>query len=124
MEEVEKSGRLVIICVIAPFDENILNELEMINELYDQYLGVVDIYTICNILEDKEIEKINNIFKEKGYDFKLYFDFKKVIIENYNIIAVPTTIFLDKNLNTVNKIVGDVAKEEIVQILEEYLDSN
>ncbi|MBR1884616.1 MAG: TlpA family protein disulfide reductase [Clostridia bacterium] len=116
------SGKLTVICLFCEWSEECKNELEIINELYDEYFELIEFYVVADITEEAEVEKTKQLYNDNNYDFKLYFDLNKVITQNYNIIGVPTTIILDKTLNSVDKIVGEAKKEELVRRLEKYLD--
>lgn len=122
--QIKPSSKLAVILLFSEWDENSKNELKIVNEVYNEYLDLLDVYCIANINDEKEIERTKKLFKDNKYDFNLYFDLKKVIKENYNIIAVPTIIILDKTLNTVDKVVGDIDKEELIQRIDKYLNKH
>ena len=122
--QIKSNGKLVVIFLFAEWSKECIDELKIINEVYNKYMELVDFYTIASINNEKEIERTKKLFKDNSYDFKLYFDLKKVIKENYNIIAVPTIIILDKTLNTIDKVVGDIDKEELTNRIEKYIDKH
>lgn len=46
----------------------------------------------------------------------------KEYIKKYNIVLVPTMIFLDENGNLINKIEGAVTKEKLINEIEEAIN--
>lgn len=58
----------------------------------------------------EEINVVENVGKGVNYN--------KAAIKKYNVSLVPTTVFLDKNGNTVKKREGLVKSEEIIEILD------
>ena len=122
--QIKPSSKLTVILLFSEWDDNSKNELKIVNEVYNEYLDLIDVYCIANINDEKEIENTKKLFNGNNYDLNLYFDLKKVIKENYNIIAVPTIIILDKTLNTVDKVVGDIDKEELIQRIDKYLNKH
>lgn len=64
---------------------------------------------------EKEIK-----FDSKYYDFDIYEDILK---EKYNIgDKLPIVIFLDKNNNEIDRIIGETNKETLVNLINKYGD--
>ena len=69
---------------------------------------------------------MKNIWKdiEKEYTLKtinLDYDFDEEEVKQYNVGSIlPVSIFLDDNNNELCRLIGEVKKEEIIKVIEQY----
>jgi len=76
----------------------------------------------CIIMKPRwaEIEKDNPWLKTEMYDF----DDDKEIIEKYNVSKeLPCFIFLDEQENELIRLTGEVEKDELIRLINEYKES-
>lgn len=65
----------------------------------------------------ENIEKIKKI-DTKYYDFDVYEDYLK---ETYNIgDKLPIIIFLDKNDNELDRVIGEIKENELLELINKY----
>lgn len=65
----------------------------------------------------ENVEKIKKI-DTKYYDFDVYEDYLK---ETYNIgDKLPIIIFLDNNDNELNRVIGEIKENELLELINKY----
>ena len=70
-------------------------------------------------------EQVKNIDKYNGISFESYDiadDEGSKLVEKYQVHGIPTTILLDENDDQLEKIIGNVEKDEFVEIIDERLN--
>ncbi len=66
----------------------------------------------------KEIESENPWLQTEFYDF----DENKEFVSNLNITAMPTFIFLDQNDSELLRLSGEVEKDKLIEVINQYKD--
>lgn len=66
----------------------------------------------------KEIETENPWLQTEFYDF----DQSAEIVKTYNITAMPSFIFLDKNGNEILRLTGEVDKIKLIEVINQNKD--
>jgi len=66
----------------------------------------------------KEIEEELPWLQTEYYDV----DEQKDISKKYDIVDLPTFIFLDKNENEIHREIGEIGKETLIEIINMYKD--
>jgi thiol-disulfide isomerase/thioredoxin len=66
----------------------------------------------------KEIETENQWLQTEFYDF----DDDKEFVSKLNIMAMPTFIFLDNENNELIRLSGEVEKEKLIEVINQYKD--
>lgn len=73
--------------------------------LYKKYDGKVQIYAV-NLTTSDSIEGARSFAAEYGFKFPVLLDTKESVSKQYNIQAIPTTYFVNKQGIIVDKITG------------------
>ncbi len=118
--KVKSAGKLVFLTLWSKDCKYCNKQLHYIDDIYEEYGKDLTLYIVCSLKDEKEIEDVKKYFEDEKYKFKLYFDVDYSLAKIYKTVAYPTTVFLDKNLNTLAKIVGVAEKEELIENIELY----
>ncbi len=118
--EISPSGKLVIINLWAIWCGYCKDELPHFDEIAKEYSENVQVYMVCSVMDKSEIEGVMKYVREKGYEFEVYFDLDSNLVSRYNVLGFPTTVFLDKDLNTLAKNVGALNKANIINNINKY----
>lgn len=118
--DIESSGKIVVLLLWSLDCKYCKKQLKIINEIVNQYEEGVSFYIVCSLKDKEESGSVLKYYSDEKFNFKLYFDINYSLAKTYKTVAYPTTVFLDKDLNTLSKIVGLSSKEEIIDKIEEY----
>lgn len=66
----------------------------------------------------KEVESENPWLKTEFYDF----DKDKETVSKFNVTAMPSFIFLDKDDNEILRLTGEIDKTELIEIINQNKD--
>jgi cytochrome c biogenesis protein CcmG/thiol:disulfide interchange protein DsbE len=80
--------------------------------LYEEYKGEVEIYAI-NLTNSDDIPSVKQFVKEFGFEFPVLLDEDGSVSNAYNVIAIPTTYYIDRNGVVVSKTIGFASKTEL-----------
>jgi thioredoxin 1 len=69
------------------------------------------------------VKEISEEYKDKLSVFKVNVDISQNIALRYNVMSIPTLIFLDKNKKLINQTNGLVSKDVIVRNIYEIIKS-
>lgn len=88
-------------------------ELPHINEISQENKDVV----VVTVNLDNKKETVLNFNKKNGYNFITLWDPKGDLDKKYKLDAIPVSVFLDRKGNIVERKVGSMQKEEMLEIL-------
>ena len=90
-------------------------EMPDMQKLYEEYGEEVVILAV-NVGENKSTAA--NFMMENGLDFSVLLDTDKSTARNYLVRGIPTSYFLDKDGVIINKVVGAVSYERMLELSE------
>lgn len=74
----------------------------------------------CHIMNPRW-EEVETIYPDLETEYYDYDEYEDMLVEKYKIDdTLPVAIFLDKNNNELERLVGIVTKKEIIKLVEEY----
>lgn len=90
-------------------------EMPDIQSIHEEYSEKGLVILAVNLGEGKDA--IKDFVKKNNYDFKVLLDTEQTVGDMYNISAIPSSYFLDKDGNIIGKKIGAMSKEEIKSYL-------
>lgn len=78
-------------------------------KLYQKYNKDIEIYAV-NLTASDSVEGAKNFADEYGFQFPVLLDTDNVVSDKYNIIAIPTTYFINSEGIIVDQIAGYAGK--------------
>lgn len=84
-------------------------------KLYEQYNGEVVFYGV-NLTTQDSIGKVQEFMREFGMNYPVLLDTSGEVALAYNVQAIPTTYFIDKNGRIADKVIGITNAESIKKI--------
>ena len=73
----------------------------------------------------KMFEQVSNLDKYNEISFESYDiedDESSKLVEKYQVHGIPTTILLDANDEVIEKIIGNIEKDELIEIIDDCLN--
>lgn len=109
------NGKPTIINFWASWCPNCTEEMPIFDEMYKKYGKDIN-FMMINITDGirETFEIGNNYIDESGFTFPVYFDIDNIPTSKYEIRAIPTTIFIDKNGNLQGFSEGSITKESLI----------
>lgn len=86
--------------------------------VYDEYKDKIN-FVFIDVETDVQLGL--NFVKDNNYTFPVYFDLTGLAQEFYSVDAYPTTVFVDKDGNTVDSQLGGLDYETIVGFIDNLL---
>ncbi|MGE5703596.1 MAG: TlpA family protein disulfide reductase, partial [Clostridia bacterium] len=83
-----------------------------LRDVYLQYKDQIDFYAI-NSTSNDQLDKAKKFVEEFQLPFPVPMDEKGEVTKAYQVIAFPTTFFIDKNGMIVNQVVGMLDRAEL-----------
>ncbi|MFC1938471.1 redoxin domain-containing protein [Chloroflexota bacterium] len=98
-------------------------EMSFIQALYEDYEWSEKGLKVLTVNGGESLSKVDRFLKEYGLSFPVLLDTKRNIAQAYNVRAIPTTFFIDKNgvIEEV-KIGAFQSKSEIERILNKIIE--
>jgi cytochrome c biogenesis protein CcmG/thiol:disulfide interchange protein DsbE len=81
-------------------------------ELYEEYSNDVEIYAI-NLTDSDNIRSAESFVEEFGFEFPVLLDKDGTVGSAYQVLAIPTTYFINADGIIENKIVGYAPKSDL-----------
>lgn len=93
----EFRGEVVMINFWASWCGPCRQEMPLLDELYSQYqpLG----FTILGVNVEEDSSKAKKLLKDIPVDFPVLFDNKSEVSKLYNVVAMPSTVLVDRDGN-------------------------
>ena len=73
-----------------------------------------------------KFEQVANLDKYNEISFESYDiedDESSKLVEKYQVHAIPTTILLDANDEPIDKVIGSIEKDELIEIIDDCLNT-
>lgn len=98
-------GKPVVINFWASWCDPCKEEAPELVELYDQYKDSLEIYAV-NLTKNDRVKDVHDFVETYHLNFPVLLDSKGEIAKKYNILAIPTTFFIDSDGKIVDQIIG------------------
>ncbi len=109
------SGKPVYILFFNTTQTESIEMLEILNNVYNNYKDKVVFFTVVNIEEKENVQKI---LQEKSINIPVYYEEGLAASKTYNISAYPTSVIKDKNNSIVNQKAGKLEEDTILANLD------
>lgn len=91
----EQRGKVVMINFWASWCPPCLQEMPLLDELYQRYEPAG--FTLFGVNVEQDTREAERLLKELGVSFPILFDPDNRVSKLYNVRAMPTTVMVDKN---------------------------
>jgi len=93
----ELSGNVVLINFWASWCSPCIQEMPLLNEIHQKYkpLG----FTVLGVNVEENSTNARAFLAERGVDFPILLDSKNQVSKLYDVIAMPTTVVVDRDGN-------------------------
>jgi thiol-disulfide isomerase/thioredoxin len=108
-------GKNVLLNFWATWCPPCRGEMPDLEKIYQKYKGKDLVVLAVNLGENNDTVK--SFIEKNNYEFKILLDTDQNIGNAYKITGIPTSYFIDKDGNIVNKMVGAMTLEQ----MEEYI---
>ncbi|MGG0938631.1 TlpA disulfide reductase family protein [Brevibacillus centrosporus] len=88
--------------------------------VYEKYQDKLDFYAI-NMTSNDDLESAKLFVKEFAFQFPILLDEKGTISDQYQVISIPTTYFIDRNGIIKHKIIGATDRGSFEQYVKELV---
>lgn len=119
----DRLGKPTIVNFWASWCPYCIEEMPYFQTVYDEKGEDVN-FMMVNVTDgSRETVEIGTEFiKTKGFTFPIYFDTKLEASTFYNIYALPTTVFLDKDGQEVGRVSGKMSEEDLRLQIEKLME--
>ncbi len=105
-----------------------VHQMPNLQEIYETYSKRDDVVLLLiNVLsaeKGKDKDAVNQFLEENGYDLPVVFDIDGEVAAQYKVRGFPTTYMLDANGNIVDFTTEAIEKEEIIEMIENAIQSS
>lgn len=109
-------GQIVVLNFWATWCPPCKVEMPDFNKVAEEFSKSNDATLQCiNIGEEKDV--VTKFLKDNGYTMNIILDTKSEVALKYNILAIPTTIVIDKEGNIADEIVGTASYEKVMEMV-------
>lgn len=93
----EMAGNVVLINFWASWCGPCLQEMPLLNDIYKKYepLG----FTILGVNVEENNKNARAFLADRGVDFPILFDSRNSVSQLYDVVAMPTTVMVDRDGN-------------------------
>lgn len=109
-------GKGIIVSFWATYCPPCEKELPYLDQAYKKYKQQgVEIIGV-NVAEPRII--VNKFLQQRNIEFPIALDWNGDVAEQYNVLALPTTVVIDANGEVIDEIVGELTEQKIEQIIQ------
>jgi cytochrome c biogenesis protein CcmG/thiol:disulfide interchange protein DsbE len=108
----ESTNKPIVINFWASWCAPCREEAPDLVRLYDQYRDNLDVYAI-NLTNSDSMTNVERFVNEFGFEFPVLLDQEGDVGKTYQVLAIPTTFFIDENGTIVHKIVGFASSSDL-----------
>ena len=95
-------------------------EAPILTELHEKYGNDIEIWGI-NLASNDQPEKAKEFAEHYGFQFPVPLDKTGSVASLYQVVAIPSTFFLDRHQNVVKVATGLHSKEEIEELVQQLI---
>lgn len=95
-------------------------EAPILTELHEKYGNEIEIWGI-NLTMNDQFDKAQAFAEHYGFRFPVPLDKEGTVANQYQVMAIPSTFFLDRHQNVVKVATGLHSKEEIQETIEQLI---
>jgi thiol-disulfide isomerase/thioredoxin len=101
------------------------NELPHFEKAYQSHRNQINFMMVNATMTEPDQKAVQQYVKQKGYTFPVYLDTDETSIsfDRYHIPGIPVTIAVDRQGRVIRKMIGEVSKQQIDQIVEQLATS-
>ncbi|WP_139488723.1 TlpA family protein disulfide reductase [Brevibacillus dissolubilis] len=96
-------------------------EAPELQKAYEQYKDKVDIWAV-NLLASDDMDAVGGFVQKHGMTMPILFDSNSDVADQYRILAIPTTFFIDKNGVIRHKLMGGADAKAFGEMFEKLLE--
>jgi len=112
-------GKPIVLNFWASWCPPCKSEMPEFNQVYNELNGDVKFLMINQTDGDREtIETSSEYVKSQEFTFPVYYDTKLEAAYTYNVTAIPTTFFIDKEGYIISQVKGAMSKEILLNNIE------
>jgi peroxiredoxin len=93
----EYRGDVVMINFWASWCAPCRQEMPLLNDLYEKYSDLG--FTLLGVNVEEDSSKADELLKDVPVTFPILFDNKNEVTKMYNVVAMPTTVIVDRDGN-------------------------
>lgn len=100
-------------------------ELPAFDAAYAEY-GDEVVFMMVNLTDgaSETVEGVTAFVQEEGYSFPVYFDVDLSAMMAYNVLSIPTSVFIDAEGNIAGTRVGSLSAKDLQAQIERILDNS
>ncbi|HHY90126.1 MAG TPA: TlpA family protein disulfide reductase [Clostridiales bacterium] len=121
-------GKAIFLQFWTTWCQSCVRQMPILQEVYETYSQRDDVvFLLINVLsveKGNDKDGVNQFLEENGYDLPVVFDMDGEVAAQYQVRGFPTTYMLDKKGNIVDFTTKPTEKEEIVEMIENALQSS
>jgi cytochrome c biogenesis protein CcmG/thiol:disulfide interchange protein DsbE len=106
------NGKPVVINFWASWCEPCKEEAPELVRLYNEYKEKLEIYAV-NLTKNDRVKDVQDFVETYHLNFPVLLDSEGEIAKKYNVLAIPTTFFIDSDGRIVDQIIGIADKKTL-----------
>jgi len=109
------AGRPIFVNFWATWCLPCLEEMPIIQELYEEYPGAFTIVAVS----DEPVDTIREYVQKHGYTFPIYVDRSGTMGQEYQVLFMPTSVFIDAGGVIQKRHLGQLNRSDMLSYLEQ-----